>query len=51
MHRDPLQPVYRMRKIQCISQRRWNGLRVKNFTPESDKSGQRGLTPGDTKAC
>jgi hypothetical protein len=27
-HRDPPQPVYRLRKIQCISQRTWNGLRV-----------------------
>ena len=81
VHRDPPQPVYRLRKIQCISQRTWNGLRVwlrqslakpetarplaprggrggqgprasaRNFAPESDKSGQRGLTSGDTKAC
>src|SRR5438128_9413653 len=28
VHRDPPQPVYRLRKIQCISQRTWNGLRV-----------------------
>src|SRR5216684_1975046 len=28
VHRDPPQPVYWLRKIQCISQRTWNGLRV-----------------------
>jgi hypothetical protein len=28
VHRAPPQPVYRLRKIQCISQRTWNGLRV-----------------------
>jgi hypothetical protein len=28
VHRDPPQPVYQLRKIQCISQRTWNGLRV-----------------------
>jgi hypothetical protein len=28
VHHDPPQPVYRLRKIQCISQRTWNALRV-----------------------
>ena len=80
VHRDPPQPVYRLRKIQCISQRTWNGLRVwlrqslaqlepagplaprgeggqgacaaeKKIVQKSEKSGQRGLTPRDTKAC
>ncbi len=79
VHRDPPQPVYRLRKIQCISQRTWNGLRLwlrqslaqpesarplapqgeggqgarataKNFTPKIEKSGQRGVTSGETKA-
>ena len=27
-HRDPSQPGYRLRKIQCISQRTWNRLRL-----------------------
>ena len=27
VHRDPPQPVYRLRKIQCISQKTWNHLR------------------------
>src|SRR5208283_1776933 len=81
VHRDPPEPVYRLRKIQCISQRTWNGLRVwlrqslakpeparplapqggkggqgargapSNIVPQSEKSGQRGLTSSDTKAC
>jgi len=50
VHRDPRSRFYRLRKIQCISQRTWNGLSVV-ASVAGEASGRRALGPWGPRAA